>query len=165
MKTLYLVRHAKSDKGNLALKDIDRPLNDRGYKDAYFMGELMRRERYTPDILITSPAVRAYSTAVIFLKTFGFSDRKLQLNDMLYEESSSIFISEVKAIPDEISSAMVFAHNPTITEVAGSLAEKPIPGFPTTGIACLDFEVKSWGEISEKTGRLRFFEFPKNHVL
>lgn len=164
MKRLYLVRHAKSDKSNPILKDIDRPLNERGYKDAYFMSTLMQKEKHIPDILLASPAVRAYSTALIFLKKFGFERGQLILNDKLYEEEKETYIDEIKSMPDNYNSLMLFAHNPTLTEVAAMLSDKPVSDFPTCGIICIDFEVTAWKEISDKRGRQLFFEFPKNHL-
>ncbi len=163
MKTLYLIRHAKSDRGNQFIKDIDRPLSERGYKDAYFMSELMKREGCIPDILISSPAVRAYSTALIFLKTFGWSEKRLKINEMLYAETIEIYLAEFKATANNFGSVMVFAHNPTIADVSNIFCHDSIQEFPTCAINCLEFEVESWGEISPGKGKQRFFDFPKNH--
>jgi phosphohistidine phosphatase len=164
MKTIYLVRHAKSDKGNPLLKDIDRPLNDRGYSDAYFMSSLMVKERHAPDILLSSPAIRAYSTALVFLKKFGFGTENLILHDGLYEEDTRNYADAIKSLPDKYDSVMLFAHNPTITEAANAFSEQPVNDFPTCGICCISFDIKKWKEISEKKGRQKFFYSPKNHL-
>lgn len=165
MKTIYLTRHAKSDKGNPQLKDIDRPLNERGYRDAYFMSALLKKEKNIPELLISSPAVRAYSTALIFLRTFGFNTGKLKLNDFLYEENAETYMNEIKSLPEDFNSFMLFAHNPTITEVANMLSDKPIDDFSTCGIMRIDFEIKKWEEIGSKEGKQVFFEYPKNHLV
>lgn len=164
MKTLYLVRHAKSDKGNPLLKDSDRPLNERGYDDAYFMSALMQKENHVPEMLLSSPAVRAYSTALIFLKTFGFRTGRLKLNDLLFEEDAEIYIEEIISLPNKYNSIMIVAHNPAISEVANILSDKSGIDFPTCGIVCIDFEITNWEGIGGKKGRLRFFEFPEKNL-
>lgn len=163
MKRIYLVRHAKSDKGNPFLKDIDRPLNERGYKDAYFMSSLMFKEKQVPDVLLSSPAIRAYSTALIFFNRFGLGIEKLILNEGLYEEDTENYIDGITSLSNNYNSVMLFAHNPTITEVANLLSDQSIHDFPTCGISCIDFDITNWKEISGKRGRQQFFEFPKNH--
>lgn len=164
MKRLYLVRHAKSDKSNPLLKDIDRPLNERGYKDAYFMSSLMLKEKQVPDVLLSSPAIRAYSTALIFFNRFGLGTGKLLLNEGLYKEDTENYMDGIISLSNNYNSVMLFAHNPAITEVANRLSDQPINDFPTCGISCIDFDIINWKEISGKKGRQLFFEFPKNYL-
>lgn len=165
MKSIYFVRHAKSDKGNPMLRDFDRPLNERGYRDAYFMSEQMKKQKQIPEIIVSSPAVRAYSTALIFLKNFGMKTSRLVLNENLYEQPSGKYIDEIKLFPENFKSVMLVAHNPTITEIANSLSDESIDEFSTCGIARIDFDMKRWDEIDSKNGRKIFFDFPKRYFL
>lgn len=160
MKRLFLARHAKSDRGNPLLDDIDRPLNDRGYRDAYFMSQRMKKDNFIPDVLISSPAVRAYSTGLIFLKTFGYGTEKLVIDDILYSEDQDAYIEHFHSLNDSQNSIMIFAHNPTISMAAGKLSAQPMADFPTCGICCLDFDVVTWKDL--RKGDLRFFIYPKD---
>lgn len=164
MKKIYFVRHAKSDRQYLSLADIDRPLNERGYRDAYAMSKRIMDQHSLPDELISSTAVRAVSTALIFMRTFNFTAHRLSLNPLFYEEDETIYISQLKSLNDNIHSVMLFAHNPTITMVANLLSDKPINDFPTCAVAEIEFNSRNWEEIDQERGTLRSFIFPKDSL-
>lgn len=163
MKLLFLVRHAKSDWANEFISDIDRPLNARGYRDAAFMSELLDRRGYQPELMLSSPAIRAVSTALIFSRHFNYPVSKLQLNERLYEAAPSTYVDIVAALPNDVKSAMIFGHNPTITAVAAELSGIPFENISTCGIVGVKFDSPSWGSAVEVGGGLEFYEFPKKH--
>ena len=163
MKELFLIRHAKSDWGTEFLKDIDRPLNERGYSDAYFMSEWFLKNKTLPGHILSSTATRALNTALIFARTFDFNMDHFSLDKNVYEASSKKLISIIQQQPDTVKSLAVFCHNPAITEVSNRLVnEFFIDNVPTCGIIGIKFSVNAWQEIAEKQGTLAFYQFPKD---
>lgn len=163
MKTLYIVRHAKSDKENAQLQDIDRPLNARGYDDAHFMASKLTAANIQPELLISSPAVRALSTALIFARKLGYDPQKILLENSLYETGTKEYIEVIRSTPDSFSSAMLFGHNSTITSLVNSLGKPFTENVPTSGITGFTFSATQWSEIIPGDGNLIFYDFPKNH--
>ncbi|HRH10474.1 MAG TPA: histidine phosphatase family protein [Bacteroidia bacterium] len=163
MKELILVRHAKSDWGSEVLKDIDRPLNERGYRDAYFMSNWFVKEKAKPQVIISSSATRALSTAMIFARTMDADVKKIRITEQIYEAHYSDLIKFLTTIEDTVDSLMVFCHNPSVTEVCNELSDDVfIENVPTCGIVNLRFDVKSWKELGNKKGKLGFFQYPKD---
>ena len=161
MKRLFLVRHAKSDWTYEGLPDVDRPLNERGYRDAHFMSKHMHGKKYFPDLIISSPAIRAINTALIFSRNLGFPENKLVIHPGLYESSAEYFITQLAGIHNEFKNVYVFAHNPTISKVACILSNTPIDNIPTCGIVCIEFKSDSWK--ATDAASLLWIDFPKNH--
>lgn len=150
MKTLILVRHAKSDWGYEFLKDIDRPLNERGYRDAYTQSKWYAEKYNVPDILVSSPAVRAISTALIFARQLKYDEQKILIRHGIYESNVENFLSMIRNLPDDFQSAMVFGHNPTITNVANEIANDfYVDNIPTCGIIVLSFNTDDWKKVGE----------------
>jgi phosphohistidine phosphatase len=164
MKTLYLVRHAKSDWGNELLGDIDRPLNARGYADAHAMGKRLKAKHDPPDIIFTSNAIRALSTAVILVRELHMKEEKLQIRKELYEASADLLLGFVREVDDRYEKIFIVCHNPGITNLVNRVCNAAIDNMPTTGIACIDMETVSWRKAGEAEGKLRYFDFPKNKV-
>ena len=163
MKTLYLVRHAKSSWKDNSLKDFDRPLNERGKRDAPFMGKLIREKGINPDIIISSPAKRAISTAKYFSAEFNKSKKEIIENNNIYEAGAGQLIDIINSIADNNNSAMLFGHNPGFTMLSNYLADKRIDNIPTCGVVTITFDVDSWKEIEVGTGKLIEFEYPKKY--
>lgn len=163
MKQLFLIRHAKSDWGTTFLKDIDRPLNERGYSDAYFMSKWFLNNKTLPDKIISSTATRALNTALIFARTFEFNMTNFELEPNIYESRIETFLKIIKQQPEEVGSLAVFGHNPTITELCNQLINDFfIDNMPTCGIVGIKFSVTHWQEIELRQGELDFYQFPKN---
>ncbi len=163
MRKLILVRHAKSDWGTEFLKDIDRPLNERGYNDAYFMSKWFLKNKILPDVILSSSAIRALSTSLIFARTFDFNMANFYLKETIYESSVSNLISLIEQQNSDIKSLMLFGHNPCITKTCNQLTtDLQLDNVPTCGIVSLKFEIESWKELSNKNGKLEFHQFPKN---
>lgn len=163
MKKLFLVRHAKSDWTYDGLPDIDRPLNERGYRDAHAMSKLMQHKNFVPDGMMSSSAVRAMNTALIFARNFKFSENRIIINSSLYESSADHFISQLAGLSDELKSVFVFAHNPTITQVAEILTNEKLGSISTCGIVCVEYKTSSWKALDSAS--FGWYDFPKNHTV
>ena len=161
MKRLFLVRHAKSSWDDPSLDDIDRPLNERGKRNAPEMGIRLRKQGIIPDLLISSPAKRALSTAKKISQEIGYPKKNIQIDDRLYHGSGNSMISLIKSIQGKINSIMIFGHNPGFTDFANMLCGINIYNIPTAGIIAIDFSIDNWSEVDFNTGELVFFDYPK----
>jgi phosphohistidine phosphatase len=161
MKTLYLVRHAKSSWDDPSLDDIDRPLNPRGKRDAPEMGERLKKLKILPDLLITSPGKRARSTAKKIARQIGYPKKDILIDDALYHGSDDMLIDIVKNLPDTTQSVMLFGHNPGFTAFANQLCNINIYNIPTAGIVAIDFHTDNWHDAEPGKGELVFFDYPK----
>lgn len=161
MKKLTLVRHAKSDWGTEFLKDIDRPLNERGYRDAYLMSEWYKKNKSAPQLILTSSATRAISTAFIFSRAIN-DLLPIMINLSLYESTVDNVKSVVGATENKINHIMLFGHNPFITTLANELCtEWYFENIPTCGIVEFEIESSSWSQFEKKTIKQLFHQFPK----
>ena len=162
MKQLIFVRHAKSDWGNEFLKDIDRPLNDRGYTDAYYLSDWFLKSKPLPDQIIASTATRAMNTALIFARAFEFNMSCFTVEKEIYESSVERLISIVREQNDAKNRIMLFGHNPAFTNICNELSEDLFfDNVPTCGMVALNFEISSWSALDKKKGKLDFYQFPK----
>ena len=161
MKTLYLVRHAKSSWDDPSLDDIDRPLNPRGKKDAPEMGDRLKKLKILPDLLLTSPGKRARSTAKKIARQIGYPKKEILIDDALYHGSDDMLIDIVKNLPDSKQSVMLFGHNPGFTAFANQLCNINIYNIPTAGVVAIDFHIDSWKDAEPGKGELVFFDYPK----
>lgn len=162
MRTLYLIRHAKSGWDNPSLSDHDRPLNDRGRKDAPMMAERLRQGAHPIDVILTSTARRAESTAMAFARAFGIPENDLVRTRMLYHPEPDDFLRVIRGIDDRYRHAAVFSHNPGITDFAGGLGVAAIDHMPTCSVFALATEAASWREFREASRRFLFFDYPRN---
>jgi len=154
MKTLYLVRHAKSSWAAESQPDIDRPLNERGYADAHLVSKNLHKQKLRPDVIISSPAIRAISTALIFAGNLPYSKEDILIRPSLYESGREEYLTCIHAIDDSFSSAMLFGHNPTISETAAYLLPKYHEDMSTCCVIGIEFKVNSWQELLKNTGIL-----------
>ena len=164
MKKLYLVRHAKSSWDNIEMGDFDRPLNDRGEKDAPHMAKLLKHRDVVPDRMITSTAVRALSTCLAFAKVFDFDKKKITAEKRLYHASAETIIKILESLPehkDEEDVVFVFGHNPGITEFANELMNVTIDNIPTCGIVEATLDIENWKDISFGCAKMDSFDYPK----
>jgi phosphohistidine phosphatase len=164
MKKLYLVRHAKSSWDNITMDDFDRPLNDRGEKDAPHMAKLLKHRDITPDRMITSTANRALSTCRAFAKVFDFDKKKIIAEKKLYHASSDTILKVLESLPehkDKEDVVFLFGHNPGITEFANELLNIAIDNIPTCGIVEATLAIDQWNDISFGCGKLVSFDYPK----
>jgi phosphohistidine phosphatase len=164
MKTLYLNRHAKSSWSNPSLDDFDRPLNKRGKRDAPFMGDILRKKVLPPDIIYSSPAKRAISTAFEIAEAFKYDKEEIQQKQIIYDAVVSDIIRIINNTSDDYDIIMMFGHNPTFTLASNYLTNKFIDNIPTSGFVQIDFDLDSWREVDGDTGKLVLFEYPKKYL-
>ena len=162
MKTVILIRHAKSSWDDASMTDFERPLNDRGKKDAPEMAERLSKKKIAIDAFISSPAKRARKTAVIFAKAFGKDKEDVILIDKLYEAAGKDFYEVISQLPDSMNNIAVFSHNPGLTDFANSLTtDIRIDNVPTSGIFAVSFE-GDWSAFKDAQKEFLFFDYPKN---
>ncbi len=161
MKTLYLIRHAKSSWETMNLTDFDRTLNERGKKNAPEMGKFLKKEKIFPDLIVTSSAKRALKTARIIAEEIGYPKNKIEEEIKIYEATVPTLLKIINSIPDENRVVFLFGHNPGFTDLLNYLTDGNISNIPTCGIAKIEFDADSWKEISGGTGILKMFEYPK----
>jgi len=161
MKTLYLVRHAKSSWKYTNLDDFERPLNNRGRKNAPFMGKVLKKLKVAPDLVISSPANRASTTARMIAAAINYPLGNIRYSEAIYEFSEKALIHVVKQINDAVNKAMVVGHNPALNGLANYIGDQPIGNIPTCGAICVELDISSWAKLNAHCGKLKFFEFPK----
>lgn len=161
MKKLYLVRHAKSSWDFPHLSDHDRPLNNRGARDAPRMAAYLSNQISAPELFVCSTSLRTNLTASYFLKAFGKPFNSLQKNEKLYHSGINEFEAVVGQLKDGCQSAMLFGHNPGITNYVNVLCNEFIDNIPTCGVAGIELNIGHWGDIGKANGRLLFYYYPK----
>lgn len=161
MKTVVLIRHAKSDKKAKKLRDLERPLNKRGLRDAPEMGKVLKNIQVAPQLILSSPAVRALKTAELIATEFGIGVENILTDPNLYMESKSTLLNVIKQIDDKYNVVFVVSHNPGLTDLVNFLTIETIEDIPTSGIAGLQIESDNWSQFDMGTGKLLFFETPK----
>ena len=162
MLRITLVRHAKSSWNDAGLSDFERPLNGRGQRDAPVMAERLHALKRMPDRLISSPALRAISTARIFAKEFGIRAQDIELRPRIYDASLATLVEVVREISPEVRHALLFGHNPGFSELACWLAHCPFQEMPTCAIASLELNVSAWSELGPGCGKLATYLYPKD---
>ena len=160
MKTLYLIRHAKSSWDDMALADEDRPLNRRGKRDAPKVGERLAKRRPKPDLILSSPATRAVMTAEIIAKKLDYKRSKIVLDDRLYAVSADDLLEVIHQLDDKVERVMLIGHNPELTGLAHRLSSK-ITHLPTCAVAEFRFDAKSWARIGKDKPTRVALEYPK----
>ena len=159
MKTLLLVRHAKSSWGDQSLPDHERPLNHRGRRDAPRAGARLRERSVAPDKIVTSTAVRARSTAGILADALGLEPGRIVEDGRLYGATPDGLLALIQALDDELTSVMLVGHNPEIGELASRLSDE-IADMPTCAVAEFRFDVAGWAEVGGAAPVEVLFEAP-----
>lgn len=158
MKTLYIVRHAKSSWKYEGINDIDRPLKKRGINDAYLISKILKEKISRPDVFVASSANRALHTGIIFADTFGYPLANLRISKSLYSFSDGYLIKTVKALDDSFDSAIIFSHDHGINSFVNKFGNETIDHVPTCGVVGIQFKTKHWKNI--KKGTTLITEFP-----
>lgn len=158
MKTLFLIRHAKSSWKFPDLDDHDRPLNGRGERDRWRMAEYLAEQGTVIQEIHTSTAVRALTLAT----TIG---DVLQIpvipREALYTFGAGALGSSVRQLSNELTQVAVVGHNPAITELVNHLTRAGLANVPTSGIAAIQCDIERWSDLSSSACRLEFFVAPK----
>ena len=161
MKTLYVVRHAKSSWEDMSLSDHDRPLLPVGEKKTKRIVEYLKGKGIVPDLLLSSSAKRAYETARIIARGIGYPEKKIKKESALYHASSGDILKELYGLDNGIKSVMIFGHNPTLTYFVNHYLEDTIFNLPTSGLVGIVFETEEWEKIGEAKNHVKFFVTPK----
>lgn len=164
MRTVFFVRHAKSSWDHTSISDIDRPLNERGLRDAPQMGLKLKQLNANIDLIVSSPAKRAFVTATYFAAALGLPPEKIVLESNLYEAMSEDVIAVINGLSDECQRVAIFGHNPTFTFIANLFTEDYIDNVPTCGVFQVEAKINSWKEFGENSGRLTAFYYPKQFL-
>ncbi|MEY4931219.1 MAG: hypothetical protein RI909_1943 [Bacteroidota bacterium] len=166
MKTLYVIRHAKSSWDDPDLGDFDRPLNKRGKKDAPNMARRLKEKRVTPDFMISSPAARAFDTCKEFAKILDYDKDKIKTDQRLYHADEDQILTVIRDLKDRVRDdeeiVLLFGHNPGLTEFANALTNESIENIPTCGIVKCHLKIERWKDVTFGCGALNFFDFPKS---
>lgn len=146
MKTLFLVRHAKSGHDDPALSDRERPLNDRGRKEALLMGRRLAKHHVKPGLIISSPAVRALATAQAIARELDYELRHIAIDERLYAGTADAMLAVVRSLDKKVDCVMLFGHNPEISAFAGSLSGETCD-MPTCALAEFRYDTKAWRDV------------------
>jgi phosphohistidine phosphatase len=169
MKTILLLRHAKSDWSDPGLPDFDRPLAKRGLKDAPYMGEVLALFDCVPDKILASPALRARQTTEMVAQACGYKE-SIQWEDSFYGGNSEDLMVALQHLPNSMERAMLVGHNPTMEETAATLLSMTVYSewneawsirIPTAGLICLEVDITDWATLEPGDAILRWFLIPK----
>lgn len=167
MKRISLVRHGKSSWKHFGLADFDRPLNGRGKKNVPEMAQRYCRflevnDIPKPELIVTSSANRALTTANLLCEGLGISIEKLQLSEKLYHASIEEIEYVISNLPEIHSHVAMVGHNPGFTCFGNQYSEPNIENIPTAGIVCIEFNVEHWLDVPGRQGKRLWFDYPKN---
>jgi phosphohistidine phosphatase len=163
MKTLFLIRHAKSSWDDPSLADHERPLNDRGRRDAPRMGERLAKRGVAADLILSSSAVRALTTAEIIAEKIGYDPRDIVADRRIYGAQVSTLLYLIQELDDEHERVMLFGHNPELTELAHRFSSD-IEDLPTCAVVELTFDVRRWADIATCRPVAVRFDAPKKRA-
>ena len=162
MKTLIVVRHAKSSWSESGLSDFDRPLNERGKRDAPEMANRIQKEQKSIDLFISSPAKRAKKTAELFAEKFKYDEGKIVLFPELYLAGPRDFIAAIIKTPSKMNSVIVFSHNPGVTEFVNTLTDTRIDDMPTCAVFIATINIDKWTDFEKAEKEFQLFDYPKS---
>lgn len=160
MKELIFIRHAKSDWDNPNLRDIDRPLSQRGHKNAPIMATKLKSVIDSIDLIISSPAKRATETAEYFGKMFNIDYNLFEIKQELYETYADEILAEARLLDDNLNRVMFFGHNPGYTYLANMFSKEFIENISTCGIFRIVSKAEKWTELDVTNSKLDFYIKP-----
>jgi phosphohistidine phosphatase len=161
MKSLLVVRHAKSSWEWDDQNDFERPLNERGKRDAPLMAQRLVMAAAIPDLLVSSPAKRAKRTAQLFAKELGFDEEGILLKTELYHAPPEVFYEVIEKLDASKQTVAVFSHNPGITAFVNELTSTRLDNMPTCGVFGIRVEAESWEDFRNAAKTFWFFDYPK----
>lgn len=162
MKKVYVVRHAKSSWDDASLRDFDRPLNNRGMRDLPDMGQRLSKLQVLPDLIISSPANRALTTAKGISHKIGYDFSNIQTEPDLYHAGAQTIREIISKVDDSIASVMIFGHNPGFTDLIARLSDLNLYNLPTCAVCGIELDISSWKEIINTRGKYFYYDYPKS---
>lgn len=148
MKTVYIVRHAKSSWDFPHLSDHERPINKKGKKRTRIITDYLSKNKITIDLIISSHAVRASETAGIIARAIDYPAESIRIDRMIYHTNADRLIEQFFTLPNEVSSVMLVGHNPTLTNFVNNYLDDKIDWLPTSAVVCMKFNTNNWEDIS-----------------
>jgi phosphohistidine phosphatase len=165
MKSVIIVRHAKSSWDSAVISDFDRPLNDRGKEDGPKMAKRLLDKKISIDAFISSPAKRAKRTATYFATEYGVKKEDLILVPELYHPAPEAFFEAIAKAPPTAKTIALFSHNPGITDFVNMLTEVRIDNMPTCAVFAIKTDITAWPDFEKAPKQFWFFDFPKSGLL
>lgn len=161
MKSVCIIRHAKSSWEDQDLPDVIRPLNKRGKKTSGLVGRYLAQLHEKPDLIISSPATRAYHTAVNIAQILGYRMKNIVIDPIIYFEGEQGIINMLRRLDDKYDHIFIIGHEPTLSDVIETLSGETVSKFPTTAVFKINLDMTSWKDIYESKGKKVFFTIPK----
>jgi phosphohistidine phosphatase len=161
-KRLFLIRHGKAHDGLSGSSDFTRTLRESGKADSYNMAVRLAKKGIVPEQVISSPALRALSTAIRFSEVWGFPTANIRTDLSIYEAQLKTLLAISNKLDNVFKSAAIFGHNPGITDFANYLTDDSIANMPTSSVVVIDFPFDDWKYLSYQTGNILLFDYPKS---
>lgn len=162
MKSLIIIRHAKSSWDFSTLNDFDRPLNERGHRDAPMMAKRLLDKKIAIDAFISSTAKRAFTTAVYFAEAYDVKEKHIIKVPELYHAAPAVFYDVIKTVDDNLNTIALFSHNPGITDFVNQLTDVRLDNMPTCGVFAITIKTESWKKFAVAEKDFWFFDYPKS---
>jgi len=160
MKQLLVIRHAKSGWDSFTFNDFDRTLNERGHQDAPMMAKRLLKNKIKIVAFISSPAIRAFTTAAYFAKAYDVKESSILQIPELYHAPASVFFNVISKIDDALNTVAVFAHNPGITDFVNELTDTQIANMPTCAVFAVKANISHWKSFKSAEKDFLFFDYP-----
>ncbi|MES0372319.1 MAG: histidine phosphatase family protein [Mariprofundaceae bacterium] len=160
-RTITLIRHAKSDWGAAGLSDFDRPLNHRGNRDAPLMGSALKEKNSAIDLILASPAKRAFATVHAICNVIEYNPDTIDFRPDLYLAPASDMMGMIQSIDDQYQNIAIVSHNPGLTTLANMLGDRQIDNMPTCSIVILETDISSWQKLKRACATTTDFLYPK----
>lgn len=161
MKTLIILRHGKAEIGDFDMDDFERSLIDKGRKNALDMGIFLTMKRILPEVIMASSAKRASETALLVCEHLNYAKEKIQFEPDLYLASARRILKNIEKINDNVSSCLIVAHNPGLTELVNDFGIK-LDNLSTSSAVCFEFETEKWNKIAAKNATFKWIQLAKN---
>ena len=163
MKTIYLMRHAKSSREDPALPDRERTLTERGQKDALLMATVLKDRHVQVDALIASPAIRALTTANIVADQINVPQKNIRVEPTIYNADVGDLVDIVEGVDDALTTIMIIGHNPGLTWFADYLVDDLSLNLSTSAVCEIDHPCAVWTDLEERSGTCVWHDSPKNY--
>ena len=155
IRRLVLIRHGKSLYDEYVSNDIERHLAGRGYHDVAETAQWLLQKNIVPDLIVTSPAIRAYSTCLLVANALAYPSENIVLKSAIYEASDAALLYVINELSDDASTVFLFGHNPSFTSIVSKLTNSEFRHMPTSGVVVVDFENRLWSEVEYGSGTLK----------
>lgn len=164
MKRVYIIRHSKSSWSDLSLRDIDRPLNGRGKRDAPLMARVLFDKGYDVKYIVRSPSKRTKESSKFYIKEFKVPKEHVFEEDSLYHGYTEDFENVIYGLNNEMDEVAFFGHNPGITVLVNNCIGRPIDNVPTSGIVVLESDIDNWQDFNFESSVMKDYFYPKQYV-